>query len=117
MTTESIPLTLEKSEWLTDWYLIVRAEHEGKEWMENDDSSYQCSERISDADVEGYSAEMKSIAAAIEKRASFKAKRCAVEVMGDGSVHFWSPRNSTRPGIVTLADADALAQTIRKEVR
>lgn len=64
----------------------------------------------------GYGAEMKGIATAIDRRGSFHAKRCAVEVMGDGSVHFWSPRNSQNPGVVTLADADALAQLIHKEL-
>ena len=57
-------------------------------------------------------AEMLAIAAAIETRGRFSAKRCAVWFVGDRAF-FESPRNSQEPGVVTLADADDLAREIR----
>ena len=111
-------IKLVKSEWLDDWYLIEKAEHENKEWIEKTgDNCYslRCSSRISDADVEGTSAEMLAIAGAIKKRGAVSFKRAAVNCMGD-KVEFWSPRNSTTPGTVTLAEADELAKQIKAEL-
>lgn len=108
-------LTLRKSDGLDDWYVIERAEHDGRRWMEKTDYGFalHTSARFSDnADVEGDGAEMLAVAAAIEARGEYDAKRCAVRVDGD-RVEFWSPRNSESPGVVTLAVADALAAEIR----
>jgi len=107
-------LTIRKSDWTDDWWLIERAEHDGRVWMEPvapHVMALRTSSRFSDADVEGYGSEMLAIAAAITARSSFRAKRCAVEVMGD-VVAFRSPRNSQEDGIVTLAEADEIAAEI-----
>lgn len=103
-------LTLRKSDWLDDWYVIELAEHDGKVWLEPREhgASLNHSGRFSDADVEGTKEEMLSIAAAIKLRTSESFKRCAVRVNGD-DVFFWSPRNSQRQGHVSLAVADELA--------
>lgn len=113
----SVPLTLRKSDMLDDWYLIERRNHDGRTWSEQTEygSRYQSSARISDADVEGRAREMLGIATAIEERSTFKAKRCAVWFEGDRAC-FSSPRNSQRPGTVTLEDADNLAKEIREKL-
>lgn len=110
-------LTLRKCEHMGDWYIIERAEHDGRTWIEYDSrgGSLMCSSRISDADVEGDGVEMLAIAAAIESRGSASFKRCSVEVRGD-IVHFSSPRNSREPGVCTLREADELAALIRENV-
>jgi hypothetical protein len=109
-----------KSEHMDDWYVIEWAEHDGREWLENDPdgygSSFMTSARISDADVEGTASEMLAIADAIEKRDSFSAKRCMVAVRGVDAI-FMSPRNSLHAGVVSLAVADALAAQIRRDVK
>lgn len=107
-------LTLRKYDGFDDWYVIDRANHDGRSWMEPREygAAFMCSWRISDADVEGPASEMRRIAEAIETRGGFNAKRCAVRVCGD-LVEFWSPRNSMRRGVVTLANADELAAQIR----
>lgn len=59
---------------------------------------------------------MLAIAAAIEAREPERFKRCAVAFDG-GRVKFWSPRNSVgHPGVVSLAEADALAAKIRAKL-
>ena len=97
-----------------DWFMIERAEHDGREWSEPRDygSAFMTSARISDADIEGTFDEMLGIAAAIERRHAFNARRCAVVVDGDFAA-FWSPRNSRHMARVPLAVADALAVQIR----
>jgi hypothetical protein len=112
-------LTLRKSDTLADWYSIEKAEHDGRTWLEKN-TELGCMEimysgRISNADVEGTADEMLAIAAAIENRSDVCFERCSVEVCG-GLTHFDSPRNSTRPGTVTLAEADALAKEIRAKL-
>lgn len=92
-------LTLTECKELWHCYIIERAEHDG-------------SARFSDADVEGSREEMLAIAEAIEKRGNAHFRRCAVTAVHE-PVRFWSPRNSTEDGIVSYAEADALAQEIR----
>ncbi len=107
-------LTIRKSEWIDDWWLIERAEHDGREWMEKiapNAMALRTSSRFSDADVEGAGGEMLSIAVAITARSSFRAKRCAVDATTD-RVLFWSPRNSQEKGEVSIAEADELAAMI-----
>lgn len=108
----SVPLTCRDTG--GDWYVIERRDHDGKTWLEPMPygAAFRTSARFSDADVEGNADHMLGIAAAIERREGFDAKRCAVAFDGD-RVFFWSPRNSTTRGEVTLADADALATEIR----
>ena len=107
-------IVMSKSEHLDDWYLIVKAEHDGREWTEKtgpNSSRFMCSERISDACVEGSEEEMLGIAQAIKLRERRSFGRCAVAFLSDG-VHFWSPRNSTTHGVVTVEEADELADQI-----
>ena len=103
-------LTIRKSEGMDDWYVIERAEHDGRIWIA--DGALQCASRFSDADVEGTAAEMLAIADGIERRTETSFKRCAVSFQTDG-VHFDSPRNSQRDGVCSLEEADALAAKIR----
>lgn len=93
-----IPLTLRKSEFLDDWYVIER----------------RSGGDISDACVEGTAAEMLAIAATITARGYFGARRCAVE-FSDGAFLFWSPRNSQGDAndAISPEDADDLAREIR----
>ena len=109
-------LTIRKSDNLEDWYVIERAEHDGRMWVRQDApnvSSLMSSARFSDADVEGTAAEMVALADAIEKRAlGLDARRCAVDARKD-RVEFWSPRNSSTSGYCTIEEATALAREIR----
>lgn len=112
-------ILLEKSEWLDDWYTIVRAKHDGRQWLERAGSNgmkFMCSERISDACVEGTSEEMMQIAKAIKTRSSASFKRCAVWIKGD-IAYFCSPRNSTIDAEVALEDADAFAESVIAQLR
>ena len=107
-------LTLRKSDSRDDWHVIEQAEHDGRLWMERigeNGAALRTSARFSDADVEGMAVEMRALAQAIRVRTNRAFKRCAVGFVGD-AVDFWSPRNSTEPGRVSLADADALADEI-----
>jgi len=111
-------LKLVKSEGMDNWYRIERAEHDGRQWLERTgphQMALRCSSRFSDADVEGTAFEMRAIAQAIKARRAERFKRCAVTIDGE-SVAFESPRNSTVPGIVTLAEADELAHAILAEL-
>jgi hypothetical protein len=112
-------LTLKKSEFLDDWYVIERAEHDGKEWFEKtgpNTMTLRCSSRFSDASVEGTSGEMLVLANAIEKRTTASFRRCAVNATEE-PVRFWSPRNSEVDGECSLAEADELAKEIIKKLR
>lgn len=104
---------------LDDWYLIERAEHDGRSWLEArqiDGLSYSVFMRsarlVYDTDIEGTGDEMLKIASAIEARTEFGAKRCAVVVIDD-RVLLWNPRNSRKAASVPLASADALAAEIK----
>lgn len=110
-------ITIRKSEHLPDWYLIVRAEHDNKTWVETigDTRYFMKSERLSpEACIEGTSEEMIDIANAIKSRNSESAKRVAVSFEDDG-VHLYSPKNSQHHGIVTIEEADDLADQILAE--
>lgn len=110
-------LTLRKSEHVADWWLIERSEHDGREWFAPiaGGFSFQCSARISDADVEGDCADMHGIASAIERCEGYAAKRCEV-AFEHGQAFFRSPRNSEVWGEATMAEADELAALIRATV-
>lgn len=114
MTTD-LPLTLRKSDSLDDWYVIERLQHDGAEWLKptHYGMAFCRSARFSDnADVEGTGSEMLAIARAIKERKDVSFKRCSVAFLEGGCVAFESPRNSEEPGIVTVANADALADLI-----
>lgn len=113
-------IILVKSDCIEDWYMIEKAEHEHRTWWEDTgpNSVKMCdSARISDACVEGTGAEMLGIARGIKSRTRTEFKRCAVEfyypISDEGPyAHFWSPRNSREEGVVSLAEADELADQI-----
>jgi hypothetical protein len=107
-------LALVKSD-LADWYTIEWAEHEQRGWLERtgpSSLSYRWSGRVSDADVEGTAAEMLAIAEAIERRGSVSFKRCAARRV-ENTYALSSPRNSQDPGVISWAQAQQLAATIR----
>lgn len=107
-------LTLRKSAWMDDWYVIERAEHDGREWEEKvGPNTYKfCkSARFSGADVEGSAKEMREIARAIRKRKIVGFKRCWVNAEGD-PVLFMSPRNSRTTGECSYVEALELAEEI-----
>ena len=123
-------IVMRPSEHLEDWYLIVHAVHDGKEWLEQtgpNSSALRCSERISDADVEGTLEEMHEIARAIQSRGTAFFKRCAVQYVpsdvsyfgsrsprnSNGSFFgFWSPRNSQEIAEVSVEHADEFAAEV-----
>jgi len=110
-------LTLRKSDFTDDWYVIERMEHDNRTWFEplGDNAMQFCtSSRFSDADVEGTLEEMGEIAKAIRERGTYHARRCAVDARGD-SVTFESPRNSTVEGVCTYDEALALAELIDRQ--
>jgi hypothetical protein len=107
-----------KSAGLDDWYVIELAEHSGAQGLVPTGPgvlSFYSAARISDADVEGTGGEMLAVADAIEQRRSVNFRRCAATLAGE-SYELESPRNSTRPGKISLDEADALARSIRDVV-
>lgn len=111
-------LTIRKCEHIENWYVIERAEHDGRAWMEPmgpGAMALRLSARFSDADVEGTGAEMLAIADAIERRTRASFKRCMVDASTE-PVRFASPRNSQRDGECSLAEAVELARSIRSTV-
>lgn len=107
-------LVLSKSNWVDGWYLIERAEHDGRKWFEQTEPNvmrFMDSARISDACVEGTAGEMLEIAEAIKSRGSYESRRCAVRVEGD-TAYFWSPRNSTTEAAIPISDADNFAEQV-----
>jgi len=112
----SCPLTIVGED---DWCTIERAAHSNTYGLAptSEPGWFQgtYSGRISDADVEGEPDEMLAIAKAIRERSQVAFKRCAVSVE-NGIVHFRSPRNSRRDGVVLLEDADALAAEIEAKL-
>ena len=84
-------LTLRKSEWLDDWYVVEWAEHDGREWMEPTTwgASFQRSARVSDAEVEGTRAEMLALAEALEAGKNESFRRCAVWRRGSSVWDRW----------------------------
>lgn len=112
-------IRLNKCADLGDWYTLVRAEHDGKEWFERVSSNCQrfmTSERLSpEACIEGSASDMLEIAAAITTRGSASFKRVSVHFEPDGA-HLHSPKNSERDVVVTVEVADDLAKQIFAEL-
>lgn len=116
-------IVLNKCDGMDDWYTIIKAEHDGRVWVEDISESsgiprhqkLMLSERISDACVEGTAYEMLEIAKAIKEKADISFRRCAVSFEYDG-VHFYSPRNSSIDGIVSIDEADELADQILEKL-
>lgn len=111
-------LTLTRDGAFADWHLIEKAESpdEHREWqmMTKVGRVRMHSARLGNADIEGDACEMRAIANAIVERTEAQFTRCAVKVYADGSVAFWSPRNSTFWELVSLQSADELAAQIRQ---
>lgn len=112
-------IVLSKSEHMDDWYAIVRAEHDGREWMEETKpncSRFMMSERLSpEACIEGPAEHMIALARAIQKRGSVSFKRCEVHFEADGA-HFSSPKNSERDAVVPVEHADEFAAQVLAEL-
>lgn len=108
---------VKKSEWLDDWYVIERAEHDGRQWFDPCEGGmiFRTSSRLTGADIEGTAAEMLAIATAIETGESFCAKRCQSARMDTGYA-MMSPRNDERATIITFEEATELAADIRAKV-
>lgn len=90
-------LTIKSFEGLTDWYAIVRAEHDGRNWLEKTEYgfSHMSSDRlIPNACIEGDSQELINIANAILSGKECYHKRCAVTKPINGRVSLYSPKNS-----------------------
>jgi hypothetical protein len=101
-----------------EWYTIVRAEHDGREWwVEVGPNTYafRMSAWLSpEACIEGTADEMRALAAAIDCYSGVMFKRCAVQHTTAG-VFFWSPRNSHRKTLVPFHDAlDFAAQVFQQ---
>ncbi|HUU32882.1 MAG TPA: hypothetical protein VMW48_02400 [Vicinamibacterales bacterium] len=114
MSTNDQRLALICYDDMVDWYTIEWAEHAGITDLRMHPEGYMylyLSARPSDADIEGSAAEMLIIAEAIEAGDDASFKRCAVRHY-DGTVHLWSPRNSTDPAIVSVEVARNLAAEI-----
>lgn len=113
-------IKLEKSDWMDDWYTIVRAEHDGRDWMEQlgpNSARYMCSERLSpEACIEGTADEMLAIAVAIKCRGSVRFKRCSVRVEGNVA-YFCSPKNSEHDAAIPLAEAHQFSEQVFKELK
>lgn len=63
-------IVLKKSDFLDDWYVIERAHHEGRQWLERTGPNMMKlmdSARISDACLEGGGEQMLAIARAIKR--------------------------------------------------
>lgn len=113
---ESIRMLIVKSDWMEDWWILEREEHDGREWFERvgPNATALCmSSRIGNADVEGSAREWKEIAAAIRARGGTSSKRCAAWCKPEG-VYLSSPRNSIEPTLVDYASADLLAERIEQ---
>lgn len=112
-------IRLNHCDYMGDWYTIVRAEHDGMEWIERtgpNSSRFMCSERLSpEACIEGDSSDMLAVASAIKSRGAVSFNRVAVHFEPDGA-HFSSPKNSERDAIVSVEEADELANQIIAEL-
>lgn len=108
-------IKLKHCDHMGDWYTIVRAEHSGHEWWERTGPNslrYMSSERLSpEACIEGPGYEMLAVAEAIKARGEVSFRRVEVRHEADG-FHFRSPKNSERDAVVSVEDADELAQSI-----
>lgn len=112
-------IILNKVEDIDNWYTIIRAVHDGKEWIERtgpNSMSFRCSERLADdgsACIEGHAEEMLAIAKAIKEKSMTYFKRVAVIYHGDeNGFYFWSPKNSREKVLISVEDSKGLMQQI-----
>ncbi len=116
-------ILLNKVEDMDDWYTIIRAEHEGREWIEKiseNHSSYRNSERLDDngsACIEGTSEHMLEISEAIKNKSASYFKRVAVAYSEkNNGFYFWSPKNSKEKVLIPLEDAEDLMRQIYEKI-
>mgnify|MGYP000908259882 FL=1 len=113
-------IALSKSEYMDDWYAIVKAQPIVREWMERTTPNcyrFMASERLSpEACIEGTAEQMLALARAIQLREAVSFKRCAVHFEADG-VHFSSPKNSERDAVVSVEDAEEFAAHVLAKLR
>jgi hypothetical protein len=95
---DSEKLTVRKSEWTADWYVIET--EDGRD--------------VNEASVEGSLADMRDLATAIRARTSRGCGRRVGVIVSGTRCAFYSPRNSGdgELGWFDLANADALAREI-----
>lgn len=112
-------ILLNKVEDMDDWYTIIRAEHEGKEWIEKISeyhSVYRNSERLDDkgqASIEGCGEHIVGVAIAIKNKSAVIFKRIAVAYSAiNYGFYFWSPKNSERKVLISVEDAEDLMRQI-----
>lgn len=118
MATVDCALVARKNDDLGDWWVIERAEHDGRFWTERagpNSSELHCSSRIGNADIEGTAAEMRALAEAIVAGGHASFKRCSAATTEEG-VLLSSPRNSIEPTLVPAARASELAEQILRDV-
>ncbi len=117
-------LTIRKWDVFPDFYVIERADCDGRDWDGTGvKRSRLCGAAVLlcanpapegySADIEGSARDMLDIATAIEGRREDGAKRCSVDARQE-PVLFGSPRNDNGVrGEATFAEADDLAAQIR----
>jgi len=114
---ESVKLTIEKIDALSDWYVLRRVgvEPNGRDVPTQNGFAYERDDRIEPrSDVEGTAAEWLAIADGITGRMDTSFRRCEVVCIADG-MGICSPRNSNiEAPVVTLESADCLAAEIRR---
>jgi hypothetical protein len=112
-------IKLKHHEDLGDWYSIVRAEHDGREWwhqVSKNSHQYMMSERLSpEACIEGSACEMLVVADAIRRRSSVSFKRVEVRYE-EGAFIFCSPKNSKHEVLIPVKNAEELALEIYEKL-
>jgi hypothetical protein len=103
----------------TDWWIVERAIHDGREWEEYSDdgmSAFSCrSARIVDGDIEGPGYEMRAVAQAIEQDRSVRFKRCQVTWTASGYL-MSRPKGGSAPVLVSHDIARHLAADILRKI-
>ena len=100
---------------MDDWYVIQKANHDGRNWfapIKGGGQHFMCSSRIGNADIEGDKKEMLVLARAILDGEKCAFRRCSVSKPKNGRVHLNSPRNSIGYASVPVEQAHALARQI-----
>lgn len=107
-----------EGEVMVDWWVLEKVGVERRSWLERTEygAALCISTRLGNADVEGTSAEMLALAAAIRSGGMASFTRCAVKTTPDG-VEVHSPRNSLDEPLVTKRAAETLASAIETKCR
>lgn len=111
-------LTIYKSAYLDDWWILTREEHSGEtEWEPTKyGARLKMSSRLDPyTDVEGNSAEWLAIAEALENSKDTSFTRCGVAFKPEG-VLVESPRNSQDAALITVEAGKYLAAQIKEKL-